>query len=222
MADLSVSHITHHYEGRNIINDVSFTAKAGELTCLMGPSGCGKTTLLRLIAGLESVQQGDILLNQQSVTSTSVQQRGIGMVFQHPSLFPHLTVEQNIAFGIQDKSASERKHMVDKLLMLTGLLEHQPFYPHQLSGGQQQRAALARALAPEPKAMLLDEPFANLDYSLRQRLLEEVTTLLKEYSIPVIMVTHDPQEALQKADHIVVLSSQGSVSQTGDPQNIVI
>src|SRR5690606_3752479 len=158
------------------LRDVSFEVNAGEIACLVGPSGCGKSTLLRLLAGIERLREGAILLNGEVLASperhVEIRHRGIGMVFQASNLFPHLTVADNIRFGLRGNSAGEKQEKVRSLLRLIGLPDKASSFPHELSGGQQQRVALARALAPEPKVMLLDEPFANLDQVLRVQMRE--------------------------------------------------
>ena len=221
MPDLSLSNISFRYGTQQVLDNVSFTVKAGELLCLVGPSGSGKSTLLRLIAGLMPVQHGAIRIGDtllgDGAHHLSTQKRRAGLVFQHPSLFPHLTVRQNIAFGIGALSKQKQREKVDSLLAMIDLHAHADRPPHTLSGGQQQRVALARALAPEPRIMLLDEPFANLDYRLRRDIAEEVLGLLKQARIPIIMVTHDPEEALMSADRMVLLSKAGQIKQMGEP-----
>ena len=221
---LEIQSLSHHYDLQHVLHDVSFSVKAGELACLVGPSGCGKSTLLRLIAGLERVQNGTILhcgnMLGSAVQHVPPEHRHIGLVFQHPSLFPHLTVEQNIRFGLRGKSRDEQQTIIDRMLRLIGLQSRAGSYPHELSGGQHQRVALARALAPEPIIMLLDEPFANLDHVLRREIRDEVIMMLKEADIPMIMVTHDPEEALVMADHMILLNGQGHVHQMGSPDTI--
>ncbi len=208
MTDLLVEHISFAYGNTQILKDVSFTAKSGELTCLIGPSGCGKTTLLRLIAGLEPIQQGHIKMGNEALNLVPARKRRIGFVFQQPSLFPHLSVRDNITFGIRDISKSEQIARSDELLEMIELKDLAGRFPHQLSGGQQQRVSLARALAPKPRLMLLDEPFAHLDHDLLAHMHEHVVNILKSSHIPTIMVTHDPNEADTTADKIVKLKAQ--------------
>lgn len=221
---LSVQNISHRFGEKQVLRDVSFEVESGEIACLVGPSGSGKSTLLRLIAGIGQVQEGRITLDGVELGAkgnhVETRNRGIGMVFQAPNLFPHLTVADNIAFGLGKKSAEERKERVRVLLKLIGLPDKAVAYPHELSGGQQQRVALARALAPEPKVMLLDEPFANLDQMLRVRMREEVLSVLKETGIPVILVTHEPEEALVMADKMVLLRDNGTLHQYAAPHHI--
>ncbi len=222
MAELSLSDISFHYNDRKVLDGINFTVKPGELVCLVGPSGCGKSTLLRLIAGLTPLQSGTIEVGSTVVADNkhhlAPKDRHVGLVFQHPSLFPHLTVGQNIAFGIKHLSKEYQQKKVGELLQMINLEQYADRFPHTLSGGQQQRVALARALAPEPKVMLLDEPFANLDYRLRRDIAEEVIAVLKEAKIPILMVTHDPEEALMMADRMALLSDTGAIRQIGEPE----
>ncbi|RUO32877.1 iron ABC transporter ATP-binding protein [Aliidiomarina sanyensis] len=209
MSLLKLSGIEVGFDRTTIVDDVSFSLEEGEIGCLLGPSGCGKTTLLRAIAGFEPVRGGRIELGEKLVSSPAQlvppEKRGVGMVFQDFALFPHLTVFDNIAFGIRDQSSSEQKRRVHQLLEHIGLSGYGPRYPHQLSGGQQQRIALARALAPKPRLLLLDEPFSSLDAELRESLATEVRALLKEEGITALLVTHDQQEAFALADKAGVM-----------------
>jgi len=194
---------------KEVVADLSFRLGPGSIGCLLGPSGCGKTTVLRLIAGFEAVSSGEILLNGEPVSrpghSVPPERRRVGMVFQDYALFPHLTVEGNVTFGLHRWPARERAARVRELLALVGLEGHERAYPHELSGGQQQRVALARALAPKPELLLLDEPFSNLDVELRERLGLELRQILKQEGITAILVTHDQQEAFAMADEIGVM-----------------
>ena len=203
--------------GRNeIIKGVSFTLSQGEIGCLLGPSGCGKTTLLRSIAGFEEVQQGKISLGGQTISSESIavppEQRNVGLVFQDYALFPHLSVAENIGFGLKQTSRKKRRHKVERLLELVGLSDAVRAFPHELSGGQQQRVALARAIAPEPRLLLLDEPFSNLDVTLRDKLTVEVRDILKTTGITALMVTHNQFEAFSVADSVGVIF-EGAIQQ---------
>ena len=218
---LVMERIRHSYGANEVLKDVSIVAEAGKLTCLLGPSGCGKTTLLRLAAGLERVQEGQIHLNAKRVgdgtanLSLPPEKRDIGLMFQDYALFPHLSVFKNIAFGIKNLT-SERRQWITEGLERMGLSEHRDSYPHMLSGGQQQRVALLRALAPEPQILLLDEPFSGLDVTRRAQVREDTLNFLKECGVAVLMVTHDPEEAMFMADHIVVMKD-GKVVQAGTP-----
>lgn len=195
---------------KSIVNDLSFTLREGELACLLGPSGCGKTTVLRAISGFQKISSGYISLDNthlsDSATLVSPEQRNIGMVFQDHALFPHLSIAENVAFGLSNLAKREREERVLSLLKLVGLYDNSANYPHELSGGQSQRAALARALAPRPKLLLMDEPFSNLDADLRETLGYEVRALLKEFGMTAIMVTHDQHDAFALADKIGVIS----------------
>jgi iron(III) transport system ATP-binding protein len=206
---LKVNQIQSHYQGNIVLQDLSFHVKPGEICCLLGPSGCGKTTALRAIAGFQDIEQGEILLNDQRISAHNYrvdpEQRNIGMVFQDYALFPHLNVRENIRFGIDKKSTTEQKKIIDDLLALVKLDQVGDRYPHELSGGQQQRVALARALAPNPQLLLLDEPFSNLDVDLRRHLNLEVREILKEYGICAILVTHDQEEAFAFGDQVGLL-----------------
>jgi iron(III) transport system ATP-binding protein len=221
MAELLLSDVSFHHGDKQVLDNINFTVKPGELLCLVGPSGSGKSTLLRLIAGLTKIQSGSIKIGDMLLADPKkhmpTQERKTGLVFQHPSLFPHLTVYQNIAFGIRNLTKEQQQEKVNKLLSMINLEAFADRYPHTLSGGQQQRVALARALAPEPLIMLLDEPFANLDYRLRRDIAEDVIGVLKEAKMPIIMVTHDPEEALMIADRMVLLSKDGAIKQMGEP-----
>ncbi|WP_460839942.1 ABC transporter ATP-binding protein [Noviherbaspirillum agri] len=206
-----------------IVHGLSFSLARGEIGCLLGPSGCGKTTVLRAIAGFESIQGGRITLGGRELSrpgfTAAPETRQVGVVFQDYALFPHLSVWDNIGFGLRKLTATERKARVDKLLSLVGLTSHARQYPHELSGGQQQRVALARALAPRPDLLLLDEPFSNLDVDLRERLALEVRDILKELGTTAVLVTHDQHEAFAIADHIGVMQN-GEIVQWDSAYNL--
>lgn len=199
------------YGNKSIIKNISFTLAEGAIGCLLGPSGCGKTTLLRAIAGFHAVQGGEIRMRNHVVShagwSLSPEQRQVGMVFQDYALFPHLRIGENIAFGLRQWPARERRERVRALLQLIGLPEYEQAFPHQLSGGQQQRIALARAMAPRPQLLLLDEPFSSMDAELREQLAREIRNLLKHENITALLVTHDQFEAFAMADDIGVLNA---------------
>ena len=212
----------HHAYGRNkVVHDVSFSAEQGEITCLLGPSGCGKTTLLQIAAGILDIQHGQLFLKgkilAESGNNPPPEKRSVGLVFQDGALFPHLNVEKNIGFGIRD--ASKRSARVKDLLEKIGMGGFEKRFPNTLSGGQQQRIAFARAIAPSPSLLLLDEPFANVDIQLRKNLRALVRSILKTEGCAAILVTHDPSEALEIADKIVVLNA-GRVIQSGSPQTL--
>jgi len=219
---LELRQVSCSYEaGRPAVQDISFAAKEGEILCLLGPSGCGKTTILRAIAGFEPVRSGQIFLSDQLVSSqkvmTPTENRRIGMVFQEYALFPHLRVQDNIAFGLSQSTQSLRATRVQEMLRLTGLEGFERRYPHELSGGQQQRVALARALVQNPIVLLLDEPFSNLDPDMSGRMRQELHDLLRRTKTTTILVTHDHDEAFAMADRIAVLN-QGRLEQFDTPE----
>lgn len=209
--------------GTRAVDHVSLAVKPGDILCLAGASGSGKTTLLRLIAGFELPDSGAITLAGQPVVDDSralpPEQRGIGMVFQDYALFPHLTVAKNIAFGLKRRPRRERRQRVEQLLEMIGLPGVAKRYPHQLSGGQRQRIAIARALAPEPRLVLLDEAFSSLDRATRMNLLQEVRHLLKACGATAICVTHDADDALVLADRLALLRD-GKLLQAGTPDEL--
>ncbi len=206
-----------------VLSKLSLTLARGEIACLLGPSGCGKTTALRAIAGFQPLQAGRIWLMQREVGSARHQlppeRRNIGMVFQDYALFPHLDVAANVGFGLHRLPRRERDARVAEMLELVGLSALAKRAPHELSGGQQQRVALARALAPQPELLLMDEPFSNLDVTLRERLALEVRDLLKRTGTTAVIVTHDQHEAFAVADRIAVLSD-GRLQQWGTPMDL--
>ena len=222
VAALQMERVTLAYPGQlvPVVRDVSLQLAPGDIACLLGPSGCGKTTLLRAIAGFAPLQAGRIAIMGREVSGAGVQvateQRNVGMVFQDYALFPHLTVQGNIGFGLHGLAASAAQARVQEMLHMVGLQSLAQRYVHELSGGQQQRVALARALAPKPQLLLLDEPFSNLDVSLREHLAREVRALLKATGTTAVLVTHDQQEAFAVADYVAVLA-QGRVQQWGTP-----
>lgn len=198
------------------------TLEPGEILTLLGPSGCGKTTTLRLVAGFERPDAGEIIIGGRVAAGSQwlpPEARGVGMVFQDYALFPHLTVVENVSFGLNKWPADQRRQRVTQLLRLVGLDGMGERYPHNLSGGQQQRVALARALAPRPALVLLDEPFSNLDAALRVQMREEVRRILKETGAAAIFVTHDQKDALAVSDRVVVMNG-GKVEQIGTPREI--
>lgn len=206
---LELKNIEIRYGNNVAVKDFSLRVKEGSLVCLLGPSGCGKSTILRAIAGLEPIQDGEIIISGNSVSNNTytlpANKRQLGMVFQDYALFPHMTIENNICFGLRHKSTVEKKRLLKEMVETVGLqgLEHR--YPHELSGGQQQRVALARALVVKPKLILMDEPFSNLDVELRERLSNDVRRILKEQGVTGILVTHDQSEAFAVADMIGIL-----------------
>lgn len=225
MTTLEVRNLVKQFHGsqQSAVNDISFELSDGQILAVVGPSGCGKTTTLRLIAGLERPDSGVIRLNNQVVAAESVfippEKRGVGMVFQDHALFPHLTVYENIAFGLRGKKPSEIRTIVGDMLHLVGLLQFSKRYPHALSGGERQRVALARALAPRPVLILMDEPFSSLDADLRTEVREHVRGILKSMQATVVFITHDQDEALYMGDRLAVLQ-KGHLEQIGTPQEI--
>ncbi len=208
----------------NVIDSLSMNLSAGSIVSILGQSGCGKTTLLRAIAGFEPVRSGKILINGQIVSSSTIQvppeKRCIGMTFQDYALFPHLTVEKNIEFGLKKLNHSDRKIRINEMLDLVNLQKSRKSYPNEISGGQQQRLALARALAPAPGLLLLDEPFSNLDIGLRETLAFEVRQILKSTGHAAILVTHNQSEAFAVADQIGIIH-EGKIAQWGTLENIL-
>ncbi|MCE4070005.1 MULTISPECIES: putative 2-aminoethylphosphonate ABC transporter ATP-binding protein [Pseudomonas] len=216
---LSVRHIRKRFGQFVALDGVSLDVKAGELVCLLGPSGCGKTTLLRCIAGLEQQDDGSLHLGERDVSNLPPQARDYGILFQSYALFPNLTVEQNIAYGLTNASKEEARRRVAEMLELVGLTGSEKKYPGQLSGGQQQRVAMARALAPSPSLLLLDEPMSALDARVREHLCGELRQLQKSLGITTVMVTHNQDEAMLMADRIAVMN-HGRIEQYGTAQEI--
>ena len=222
---LRLTGIRHAYGGREVIRGVDLHVRPGEILCLLGPSGDGKTTLLRLVAGLEPLQAGRIELGGVAVAEPGrevpPEQRHVGFVFQDYALFPHLTVAENVAFGLNRVARGERSWAVTEALARVGLETSARAYPHMLSGGQQQRVALARALAPRPQVVLLDEAFASLDARLREQVRDDTLHVLQAAGIPAVIVTHDAEEAMFLADRIALMRS-GQVVQLGRPDELYL
>lgn len=222
---IQVKNIEKNFGAFHALNNISLDFPEGQLVALLGPSGCGKTTLLRIIAGLESADSGQVILEGEDATNTHVRERQVGFVFQHYALFRHMSVFDNVAFGLRVRpratrpSESEIKKRVDALLDLVQLGFLADRYPAQLSGGQRQRIALARALAVEPRVLLLDEPFGALDAKVRKELRRWLRHLHDELHITSIFVTHDQEEALEVADQIVVMN-KGNIEQIGSPREV--
>ena len=216
-----VRHISKNYGTFRAVDDVSFEVPAGQLVALLGPSGSGKSTILRIIAGLEVAEAGRVELTGEDATAVPIQHRGVGFVFQHYALFRHMTIRENIAFGLKVRKLprTEIRIRVDDLLELVQLGGYAGRYPSQLSGGQRQRVALARALAPRPKVLLLDEPFGALDAKVRDELRVWLRRLHDEVHVTSLFVTHDQQEAFEVSDQVIVLN-RGRVEQMGPPQEL--
>lgn len=222
MAFLSVKNIVKKFDTQTALNDVSVDVEKGELVSILGPSGCGKTTLLRIIAGLETADSGQVFMEGRDCTALPPSKRNFGIVFQSYALFPHMTVEQNILFGLNEQkqlAREERKNRCKEVLEMVDLYDHRKKYPSQLSGGQQQRIALARAISLKPAFLLLDEPLSALDAKVRVKLRSEICRIQKKLGITTIMVTHDQEEALTMADKIVVMNN-AVVEQIGTPKEI--
>ena len=222
MAFVSLENINMVYNKQNhVLKDFNLEVEKGELVSLLGPSGCGKTTTLRIVAGLLKQNSGKFFLDGEDMTSVAVHQRKFGMVFQSYALFPHLTVEENVAFGLKlrKEEASVIRQKVDKMLELCGLTNLQKRYPKQLSGGQRQRVALARALVIEPKLLLLDEPLSNLDAKLRVQMRLEIKRIQQQFKITTLFVTHDQEECFSISDKVAVMNN-GIIEQYGTPEEI--
>ncbi|MGI6010716.1 MAG: ABC transporter ATP-binding protein [Ruminococcus sp.] len=222
MSFLSVRNIVKKFDTHTALNDVSIEIEKGELVSILGPSGCGKTTLLRIIAGLETADGGQVFIDGRDCTSLPPSKRNFGIVFQSYALFPHMTVEQNILFGLNQQkqlSKEERKARCQEVLEMVDLYDQRKKYPSQMSGGQQQRVALARAISLKPAFLLLDEPLSALDAKVRVKLRSEICKIQKKLGITTIMVTHDQEEALTMADKIVVMNN-AVVEQIGTPKEI--
>ena len=218
---VEMRHVNKTFDGFHASRDVSFGIEKGHMAALLGPSGSGKTTILRMIAGLDRPDSGDILINGVRVNDLQGSKRGIGFVFQNYALFRYMTVADNIAFGlqVQKKSKAETKDRVGELLELISMGDLGKRYPHQLSGGQRQRVAFARALAPNPQLLLLDEPFAAIDAKVRGELRTWLRDMIGRVGITSIFVTHDQEEAMEVANVVLVIN-QGSIEQIGTPEEI--
>jgi iron(III) transport system ATP-binding protein len=215
---VEVERLEAGYEELRVLNQVSFSLQPGQIGCILGPSGCGKTTVLRVIAGFEPARGGRVLIDGREVSSSRTfvapEKRNVGMVFQDFALFPHLKVEDNVRFGLRGLDRRQQLSRIREMLAIVGMPAYAQAWPHQLSGGQQQRIALARALAPRPSVLLLDEPFSNMDAELREQLAREVRNILQQENRTAILVTHDQHEAFAMADRICVMH-EGSIQQQG-------
>lgn len=221
MSYVTVKNLTKRFADNTVFEDIHFSIEQGEFITLLGPSGCGKSTLLRSLAGLNPVDDGGIWVNGEEITHQVPQERGIGMVFQSYALFPNMTVESNIAFGLKMKklNTEEIKREVTKVIELVDLKGKELFYPHQLSGGQRQRVALARALVVKPRILLLDEPLSALDAKIRKHLRQQIRDIQKEMNLTTIFVTHDQEEAMIMSDRIFLMN-RGEIVQTGTAEEI--
>ncbi|EEY94131.1 putative Fe(3+)-transporting ATPase [Acinetobacter junii SH205] len=220
---LTIQKLSKKFGERFAVNQASWSAQSGQIICLLGHSGCGKTTMLRLIAGLETPTEGSIQLERKVLwdpyQQVQAEERNIGFVFQDYALFPHLSVLENVMFGLKKIPKHERQSIAENALKHVSMSHHIHSYPHTLSGGEQQRVALARALAPKPHVLLMDEPFSNLDHRLRDQIRQSTIDILKQTSTTTIIVTHDPEEALQIADQIILMH-QGKIIQSGTPKQL--
>ena len=215
--------ISKRFVNRDVVKGLSFNIKRGELFVILGPSGSGKTTTLRLLAGLERPDAGEIFIDDQMIAGRNSfiqpEARNVGMVFQEYALFPNLTVKDNIAFGLHKLEKIERQRIIERMLELVGLQDHINRYPHELSGGEQQRVAFARALAPSPVVILLDEPFSNVDADMRLRIRRDMQRILRKSNITAILVTHNQEDAFAIADRIAVMN-KGQIEQIATPSEI--
>ena len=222
---LEFLNISHKYDKKIILNDFSMKLDTGEVVSLLGPSGCGKTTLLKLASGIEKLQKGQIKLNDEIVSSINFHlnsdKRQIGYVFQDCALFPHLTVMDNIFFGIKKNNIEKILQKIQKLMDEIDISNLANSYPHELSGGQQQQVALIRAMAADPKIIFLDEPYSNLDARLKEKIRDQMLHILREHKISALLVTHDPEEAMFMSDKIGVLNN-GSIEQFGSPIDLYL
>jgi iron(III) transport system ATP-binding protein len=222
-AAIRLDGISKSFGATRAVEDVTLVVERGELMSVLGPSGCGKTTLLRLIAGFEAPDGGSVAVGEETVAGPGrlvpPERRRVGMVFQDYALFPHLSVEANVAFGLSRRTRAERDSLTRRTLELVGLQHKTGRHPHELSGGERQRVALARALAPEPEVVLLDEPFSSLDATLRADLRREVELILRDAEATALLVTHDQEEALSLADRLAVMR-EGRIVQVGAPEEV--
>ena len=224
MLMIELNKITHSYGTKPILHNFTLNIEAKQLTCLLGSSGCGKTTILRLIAGLETPQNGQIIIDKETVYDNNQilvepHHRDIGFIFQDLALWPHFTVFQNIAFGLNERKEKNVKNTVSKMLDFFGLLGQSEKYPHQLSGGQKQLVAISRSLALKPKTLLMDEPLSSLDVKLKRKTLEHIKNLKKNFDLTIIYVTHDHKEAFAISDKIVLIN-EGIIEDSGSVEEI--
>ena len=221
MLAVRINNLSYSMNEKKILNNINLQLEKEKIACILGPSGCGKTTLLKLIAGLSKVQEGEIFLNENLVSSSSIhlktEKRKIGFLFQDYALFPHQTVKQNLQFAIKNKSTSHRVEEIMDVIKLSDSLEK---YPHELSGGEQQRVALARSIIAKPDLLLLDEPFSSLDLNLKEEVRDDTLHLLQKSNISVLLVTHDPLEAMFISNQINIMNKNGEIVQSGSPTDL--
>ena len=222
MFAVKINNLNHSINNHDILKDINLELEKDKIACILGPSGCGKTTLLKLIAGLEKIKSGEILLNDKVVSSSykhlETEKRKIGFLFQDYALFPHLTVKENLNFAIKDKN--KITHDIDEIIEIIKLPNSLQKYPHELSGGEQQRVALARAIIAQPNFLLLDEPFSSLDLSLKEEIRDDTLHLLQKSNVTVLIVTHDPFEAMFISNKIYIMKKGGEIVQSGTPQTL--
>ncbi|MBB1381475.1 ABC transporter ATP-binding protein [Shewanella sp. SR41-2] len=223
MSTLTIENVCSDYDGQVVLRHLDLTLAQGEIVALLGPSGCGKTTLLSAIAGLQAISQGSISINGQTLSGDGVfvasEQRGVGMIFQDYALFPHLTVADNILFGVNELNRTVRLARLEEMLELVKLTGLASRYPHELSGGQQQRVSIARALAYQPELLLLDEPFSNIDAQVRNDMMLEIRAILKQRNVSAVFVTHSKDEAFVFADKLA-LFKDGAIIQHGKAETL--
>ncbi|HGO5856390.1 ABC transporter ATP-binding protein [Mannheimia glucosida] len=219
MSVLTINNLNLNFGNTAVLQNLHLAVNQNEIICLLGASGCGKTTLLKAIAGLLPIEQGDIHLNGKCLKSKAVEDRQIGLIFQDYALFPHLTVAENIQFGLAKLPKEEQKNVTEQMLSVVHLQGFEARFPHELSGGQQQRVAIARALACKPQLLLLDEPFSNIDSQTRYAMIQEIKQILKSQQVPAIFVTHSKEEAFAFADKIAVMD-KGKIVQFGKPNEL--
>ncbi|MDC0057028.1 ABC transporter ATP-binding protein [Alphaproteobacteria bacterium] len=222
MLAVKINNLSHSINNQAVLKNINLELEKDKIACILGPSGCGKTTLLKLIAGLEKVTKGNIIINDEIVSSSSVhlktEKRKIGFLFQDYALFPHLTVKENLNFAI--KNGKNEKHDIEEIIEIIKLPNSLHKYPHELSGGEQQRVALARSIIAQPDLLLLDEPFSSLDLSLKEEVRDDTLHLLQKSNISVLIVTHDPFEAMFISNKIYVMQKGGEVVQSGSPHQL--
>lgn len=217
---LKLQNIKKSFDGKEVLKDISIEVGDGEIVSILGPSGCGKTTLLNIILGLTNPDSGEINFNGEDITKVPMEKRGFNIVFQDYALFPNLNAYQNITYGLKNKPGISTQEEIDDFINLLGLKEHLNKKIEQLSGGQKQRVALARTLVMKPKILLLDEPLSALDGVIKESIKERIKTIAKEFNLTIIIVTHDPEEALTLSDKVLIIN-QGKISQYANPENII-
>tara|TARA_Y100000590_G_C15718019_1_gene1012543 strand:+ start:1084 stop:2133 length:1050 start_codon:yes stop_codon:yes gene_type:complete len=222
MSLIKITNLSYNIGKKNILKNINFESQEGGITCILGPSGCGKTTLLKLISGLNKVQEGKIYLKDEIISSPTIhketEKRNIGFLFQEYALFPHLTVEENLNFAL--KNQEDQKKIISDILKIVKLSDSKRKYPHELSGGEQQRTALARSIIAQPDLLLLDEPFSSLDLNLKEEVRDDTLHLLQRFNISAIVVTHDPFEAMFMSNIIYIMDKAGSIVQSGEPKEL--